>query len=259
MTKKVLITGASGGIGLKLVEEFLEKGWFVYAHYNQNLKNLSKIKSKNLNTIKADLKSEPQIKNLFKKIKSLDSLVLNAGIYESKSIPFYEMNLKQWNETLNVNLTANFLLTKEFGKNILKYKTLSPSIVLISSTAGTIGEAFHLDYATSKGALISGFLKTIKNEITKIAPLGRINAVAPSWTVTPMASDFSNQKQAVLKHLQNVSMKKIATTKDVSSLVYFLSDGDLSGHITGQCIELSGGLEGRIQWEKEQINLNKIF
>jgi NAD(P)-dependent dehydrogenase (short-subunit alcohol dehydrogenase family) len=259
MSKSVLITGASGGIGKQMVIDFLHQGYTVYAHYNKNKKHLLEIKNKNLILLKADLTKESQIKDLFKKLSSLDALILNAGIFETKHISFFEMTSKQWNNTLAVNLNSNFLLVREYGKLILKKKIIAPSIVVISSTAGTLGEAGHLDYATSKGALISGFLKTIKNELPKIAPKGRINAIAPSWTMTPMAQDFASQKKSIIRHLQTVAMKKIATTHDVSELALFLCDPKKSGHMTGQCIELSGGLEGRIQWEKEEIELQNLF
>ena len=98
------------------------------------------------------------------------------------------MTLAQWNNTIAVNLTGSFLLIREFLKQIEAHKvTDNVAIVMIGSTAGRFGEAYHADYAVTKSAMMGGLLLSLKNEIVKTAPRARINVVAPGWVRTPMA------------------------------------------------------------------------
>ncbi|MCU9931009.1 SDR family oxidoreductase, partial [Escherichia coli] len=87
----------------------------------------------------------------------------------------HDMSLAQWNHTLATNLTSVFLCLREFFKGIVKHHLEAPSAVMIGSTAGVFGEAGHADYVATKGALGTGFLLSLKNEIARLARHGRIN------------------------------------------------------------------------------------
>jgi len=128
-------------------------------------------------------------------------------------------------------------------------------VVIIGSTAGIFGEANHADYASSKSALMYGFLKSLKNEIVKIAPRGRANCVAPGWVLTKMAEESVKQGQHY-KALQTMPLAKIATTEEVTNAVLFLSSR-ISGHSSGTILQVDGGMEGRVLNPLDELQKNK--
>ncbi len=120
------------------------------------------------------------------------------------------------------------------------------NIVIISSTAGMIGEAGHADYAAAKSALAGGLLKSLKNEIVRIAPFGRVNAVCPGWTETEMARDSLQQPGLIERVSRTMPLKKIGRPQDVASVVVALASDEVSGHVTGEVVTVAGGMEGRV-------------
>ena len=119
------------------------------------------------------------------------------------------------------------------------------SLVLIGSTAGIYGESGHSGYATAKGAITSGLLMTLKNDVSRIGSV-RVNAVAPGWTVTPKKVEHGIDDDLLERATATMSLKKLATPEDVARAVVMLSSDDISGHVTGQVIEVAGGMEGRL-------------
>src|SRR5262249_59591029 len=100
--------------------------------------------------------------------------------------PRHQMTLKQWNDTVAVNLTSVFLCAREFFRGIARHRLADPAVVLMGSTAGVFGEAGHADYAAAKAGLTYGLARSLKNEICRLAPRGRVNVVCPGWTLTPL-------------------------------------------------------------------------
>ena len=98
-----------------------------------------------------------------------------------------------------------------------------------------------------------GFLLSLKNEIARLAPCGRVNAVCPGWTVTPMTKEFTNQPEIVRRALQTMPLRKIGQPSDVASAVLFFSSTPLAGHISGQALMTSGGMEGRVLYAPDEI------
>ena len=259
--RHVLITGASGGIGLEITKKFLTEKCTVTAHFNTQdtlLKELHNVYSKSLFTVQADLRNELEVKKLFsqstKKFGKIDILIANAGVYPNEDKPIHTMTLEQWSNTLSEDITGPFLCVKYFLQNLQAFPGEYGSILLIGSTAGVFGESGHGDYAAAKAGL-QGLMLSVKNEIIRIAPKGRINLVNPGWTVTPMAEDALSDKPRVKKILQTIPMRKVATVEDVANIVLFLSSDEVAGHITGQSLTIAGGMEGRILFEKEEIIL----
>ena len=107
-----------------------------------------------------------------------------AGYWPREDEPVWQLPLERWEATLRANLTATFLTARAFLR--LVERTGHGNLVLVGSTAGRFGEAGHADYAAAKAAIQVGLLLTLKNEIVRIAPRGRVNAVAPGWTYSPM-------------------------------------------------------------------------
>jgi 3-oxoacyl-[acyl-carrier protein] reductase len=120
------------------------------------------------------------------------------------------------------------------------------SLVLVGSTAGIFGEAGHADYAAAKSAIVHGLLLSMKNEIVRIAPQGRVNAVAPGWTESPMTRTALTDPDLVARVTRTMPLQKVAEPEDVARQVVVLASDVLSGHVTGQVVTVAGGMEGRL-------------
>ena len=253
--QNILVTGGAGGIGEAIVRFFHEANANVFLHFNSNAQNALAIKE-NLKTrvelIQCDLSKESEVDNMFSKLPQLHHVIANAGRYESKASPIESMTMEQWQSTINNNLTSTFLTARGFFKNIKHHQTQSPGLVMIGSSAGIFGERDHCDYSAAKAALMNGLLPTLKNEITRLSPLGRVNVVAPGWTKTPMAKKFLENKEAIKKTLQTFPMQKLATPEDVAGAVLFLCS-PLASHTSGDILKVTGGMEGRVLWDQNEI------
>ena len=244
---RVLVTGGAGGIGTEICRELHALGAEVVVHYHR-----SKLQAEDLakeiggSAIQADLTKEEDVLNLFKQIEnlhgSLDCCVANAGKYPTESLPAWEISGDRLAETLDLNLKVTFYTSQEFLRRAVERKR--GSLVLVGSTAGVHGERGHADYACAKGAITSGLLKTLKNDIAGTGV--RVNAVAPGWTLTESKIHDGLDDSISKTALKTMSIKKLATPKDVASAVSFLLHDGYSGHISGQVLEVSGGMEGRI-------------
>ncbi|KAK5940592.1 hypothetical protein PMZ80_007009 [Knufia obscura] len=252
----VLVTGASGGIGIETARLFAHLGSRVTAHYNTSPRDLSDPNSSaspNITPIQANVTSESDITRLFDEAESkhgcpVQILIVNHGIFETQNVELADMTLSQWRNTHAVNLDGAFLLCREFLKRLRGQpgEVLdSVSITFIGSTAGKFGEADHSDYATSKAALMYGLVPTLKNEIVRIAPRGRVNAVNPGWVRTPMAEEVIKDEKFVARALASTPLRKVAVPGDVARQVCVVSSPVLSGHVTGVNVMVDGGMEGR--------------
>ncbi len=262
--KHILVTGGTGGIGRAIVEQLVEEGVKITIHYHTNQDKATEVKEKHnsrqIKVIQGDLRKEEDVINLFQKASKvfgrIDGLVANAGIWSSESTLTADLGLEQWNNILNVNLTGVFLCVRSFFRNLLKFPGKNASLVLIGSTAGYFGEAGHSDYSASKAALMYGLTKTWKNEIVHYAELGRVNSIGPGWVITDMAMKSLEDNEKVKKILQTIPLQKIATASDVASTVLFLLSDKVSGHLSGESILLSGGMEGRVLVDKSEVDLS---
>ncbi len=259
--KHILITGASGGIGLETVKVFLSEGARVTGTYNHSKKPLDILLtswSDQFLPLKVDQTKETEVESLFTKANErfgrVDVLVANAGIANHQGVAIQDMTKEQWDRTLSVNLTGTFLCAKYFFKNLERYKRDTASLIMIGSTAGFFGEAWYSDYSSSKAGM-QGLLMSLKNEIVHIAPRGRVNLVNPGWTLTPMAEGALDDKEMVTRILQTIPMRKTGKPADIANLVLYLASDRLAGHISGQTINAAGGMEGRVLFTPEETNV----
>ena len=118
--------------------------------------------------------------------------------------------------------------------------------MLVGSTAGVFGEAGHADYAAAKSAIVTGLLLSLKNEIVRITPAGRVNAVCPGWTVSPMTRSTLEDPSILERATRTMALRKAAAPEDVARQIVVLASDELSGHVTGQVIVVAGGMEGRL-------------
>ena len=247
--KGVLVTGGAGGIGSAICRAFAGEGARVAVHYRSSGERARRLAAEiDGAPVRADLTVEAEVDALvpaaLEALGSLDVLVANAGDWPSEPRSVWEMGYERWRATIAANLDSVFLSCRAFLKHVAT--TGRGSIVIVSSTAGLIGEADHSDYAAAKSALAGGFLKSLKNEITRIAPVGRVNVVAPGWTETEMARDALAQEGFVEKITRTMPMRKVGRAEDVARVVVALASDEISGHVTGEVVTVAGGMEGRV-------------
>jgi 3-oxoacyl-[acyl-carrier protein] reductase len=239
--KRVLVTGASGGIGSACVAAFLAEGAEVVAHYHQGRDRAEALGDVTL--VQADLTREDEAERLFEEAGELDVCAAVAGVWPAEDAPVWSLPLERWDQTLRENLTSTFLTARGFLRSV--ERSGRGSLVLVASTAGIFGEAGHADYAAAKSAVAYGLLSSMKNEIVRIAPAGRVNCVCPGWTKTPMARPEVDDPEVIDRVTRTMALRKIATPEDIARQVVVLSSDELSGHVTGQVVVVAGGMEGR--------------
>jgi 3-oxoacyl-[acyl-carrier protein] reductase len=245
--KRVLVTGGAGGIGSACVRAFTAEGARVAIHYRTSAERAEELAHETGGVpLQADLTVVSEVDALFEsaeqELEGIDVCAAVAGFWPRKDEPVWELPLERWEATLRTNLTATFLTARGFLR--LVERQGHGSLVLVGSTAGRFGEAGHADYAAAKAAIQVGLLLSLKNEMVRIAPRGRVNAVAPGWTYSPMTRGELDP-ELVARLSRTMALRKVAVAEDVARAVVVLASDELSGHVTGELVTVAGGMEGR--------------
>jgi 3-oxoacyl-[acyl-carrier protein] reductase len=246
--KGVVVTGASGGIGSAVARLFASEGAQVVVHYNTARERAEQLAAelRDAHAIGADLTDEAQAAELFGRAReavgSVDVCAAVAGVWPPDDEPVWSLTLERWDGTLTSNLTATFLTAKHFLREV--ERNGHGNLVLVGSTAGRFGEAGHADYAAAKSAIQVGLLLSLKNEIVRVAEHGRVNAVAPGWTYSPMTRGALDP-ELVERITRTMALRKVATADDIARAVVVLASDELSGHVSGELVTVAGGMEGR--------------
>ena len=235
--KKILITGATGGIGNSLVEKFYSLGCLIVAT-GTNEEKLNNIKKQYPNIIveKFKLDEHDKIENfietVYKSLNGLDILVNNAGItLDNLSIRLTEEN---WKKVLDINLTSAFLMSKYAIKKMLKNKY--GKIVNITSIVGHTGNLGQANYAASKAGIVA-FSKSLAIEYAKKNI--NINCVSPGFIKTEMTNKINEDFKKIL--LSKIPAGNLGTAEDVSNCVAFLTS-DMANYINGETVHVNGGM-----------------
>jgi NAD(P)-dependent dehydrogenase (short-subunit alcohol dehydrogenase family) len=200
------------------------------------------------------------------KFGPINILVANAGITdESSSYDIWEIPLETWERTYRTNIRGTYLTIKHFLLSVREAQAAAcgaeldnVAIVVTGSETGKFGQAGHTEYASGKAGLQYGLVRGVKNEIVKLNSKARINAVAPGWVETPLIKGrLDDPKEKWTEAEATVPLRKIAQPSDVARTMAFLASHRAAGHITGQCLSVDGGMEGRVVWKEEEIIAQK--
>jgi len=233
MNKVILITGATGGIGERIVLEFSRKNNTVIIIYKNNYKKAEELLKRvlsngtNCEIKRVDVKNEKEIKDLMAEVRNklgrVDVLINNAGIIKDSIIT--NMKEEDWDEVINVNLKGVFLFSREVCKIMIRQK--EGCIINIGSIVGLKGNFGQSNYSASKAALI-GFTKSLAKEVGRFNI--RVNLVFPGFHLTNIAKDLNNER--IQKIINEHVLGKTASLDEVSKFIYFLSDlKTISGQI----------------------------
>lgn len=268
--KNVFITGAAGGIGRALVEEFMAEGARVAAHAFHQFESLQPwIDERGWKgravAVRADIRNPIEVQaavdGAVQQLGRLDIAVINAGVWPPVDEPLASMAIDRIRNTVDVNLLGAVWTARAFLGALARTGPRrdgdGASVLFIGSTAGRFGEAGHADYAMTKSAL-RGLVLTLKNEIVHIDPYARVNLVEPGWTVTPMAQSSLRQPGTIERVLRTTPVRQLARARDIAAAVVMLAS-PVSRHITGEIITVSGGMEGRVQWAEDQVDAESVL
>ena len=236
--KKIIVTGATGGIGSSIVEKFVKlKASVLASGRNEEKLNELKSKFKNIKTLKFDNSQHKNIENFIENSSkelegSIDILINNAGINQDNLT--IRMGIEEWKNVIDTNLTSTFLLSKFVIKKMLKNKF--GKIINITSVIGHTGNVGQSNYAASKAAIISMSkslaLEYAKKNIT-------VNCVSPGYITTSMTDQINDKWKEIIK--SKIPMDRFGIPEDVANSVVFLSS-DEANYITGQTIHVNGGM-----------------
>jgi len=246
--KVALITGGSRGIGAAAVRMFVEAGAKVVFNY-QKAKGpaeqlVQELGADNCAAVACDLSGTQTGRQLveaaIQRFGRLDIMVANHGVWPSEDAPIDRLSDEQWRSTVAINLDSVFSLIKHSVAQMKKQKESGRSaghIVLVSSTAGQRGEAFHCDYAATKGALIS----MVKGLSTELALDGiYVNCVAPGWVATDMSAPSLSDPKISATVLAKIPLGRVATPEEIAAPILFLCT-PYAGFITGEIFNVNGG------------------
>ena len=236
MSKIVLVTGASRGIGLEAAKHFSKEGYKVIGSSRGDFNLGELIGDESAISVQLDLMSKESIKNLFADLKSEDLLpsvlVNNAGI--TKDQLFLRMKDEDWDDVIETNLNGLFRVTKAFIKPMVKNKF--GRVINISSVAGLMGNSGQVNYSSSKSAMV-GFSRSLAKELGSRNITS--NVVAPGFIETDMTTFLNDDEKVEVS--KNIPMKRFGTVQDVAKCIVFLAS-DEANYITGQSISVDGGL-----------------
>ncbi len=234
--KKVLITGATGGIGHSLVKKFKNSGSLIFGT-GTNKEKLDKLKNEfNIHTDKFSLDNhnniEQFIDTVFKKLDGLDVVINNAGItLDNLSIRLSEEN---WKKVVDINLTSTFLMCKYSIKKMLKKK--SGKIINITSIVGHTGNLGQANYSASKAGILA-FSKTLAIEYAKKNI--NVNCISPGFIKTEMTDKIDEEFKKML--INKIPAGSLGTGDDVANCAAFLAS-DMANYINGETIHVNGGM-----------------
>jgi len=246
--KVALVSGGSRGIGAATVRMFTAAGAQVVFSYRSARARAEALVNECGESVchaaPADLATPAAARGLVaeavRRFGRLDILVANHGVWPVADVPVERMSDEQWRSTLSINLDAVFGLVKHAVGQIKSQprpRGAAGHVVLVSSTSGQRGEAFHSDYAATKGALIS----MVKGLSTELAPAGiYVNCVAPGWVATDMSAEALADPGTGAAIRRTIPLGRVGQAEEIAAPILFLCT-EHAGFITGEIFNVNGG------------------
>jgi len=246
--KVALITGGSRGIGAATVRMFTAAGAKVVFSYQMSREQAESLAKEcgeaNCHAITSNLIDEDSARALVSQavhhFGRIDILVANHGVWPAEDVAIEKMPFEQWRTTLSTNLDAVFGLVKHTVsqmKSQPRTGSAAGHIVLISSTSGQRGEAFHCDYSASKGAIIS-LTKSLGTELARAGIY--VNCVAPGWVDTDMSRPALDDPASGSEIRRTIPLGRVGKPEEIAAPVLFLCT-EHAGFITGEIFNVNGG------------------
>ena len=236
--KNIIVTGASGGIGNSIVERLHDSGANILAT-GTRVEKLEELKKKfdNIKILKFDISEHEKIEEFVNNATdelggSLDCIINNAGI--TKDNLAIRMNLEEWTNVININLTSTFLMCKYSIKKMLKNK--SGKIINITSVVGHTGNVGQANYTASKAGIVA-MSKSLAIEYAKKNI--NVNCISPGFISTAMTDQIDDKyKEAILAKIPS---NRLGEPEDIANAVCFLSSNQ-SDYINGETLHVNGGM-----------------
>ena len=236
--KKIIVTGATGGIGNSIVEKFYENEANVLAT-GTNVEKLEELKKKfnNIKILNFDISQHEKIEEFIDSATkelggSLDGIINNAGI--TKDNLTIRMSLDEWTRVIDINLTSTFLMCKYSIKKMLKNK--SGKIINITSVVGDTGNAGQVNYTASKAG-ITAMSKSLAIEYGKKNI--NVNCISPGFISTQMTDKINEKYREIIA--AKIPLNRLGKPEDIANAVYFLTS-DQSDYINGETLHVNGGM-----------------
>ena len=246
--KIVLLTGGANGIGAATVRMFVRAGARVFFNYQKARAEaerlVGELGDKSCAATGCDLSGVESaaalVESAIERFGRLDILVANHGVWPPEDVAVERLSDAQWRATVAVNLDSVFGLVKHSVGQMKKQRRAGAAaghLVLVSSTAGQRGEAFHCDYAATKGAVIS----MVKGLSTELASHGiYVNCVAPGWVQTDMSAPALSDPRTRAAIVAKIPLGRAATPDEIAAPILFLCT-PYAGFITGEIFNVNGG------------------
>ena len=240
-----MVTGGSRGIGAATVKLFAEAGAKVVFSYVRATRRARQVVGRcgsedgQVEAVRADVVKMSDAKKLIestiRRFGRLDVLVANAGIWNYEPAPIQKMTEKQWDEMLAINLKGVYSVIHYAVPHMIGQR--GGRIIVLSSTAGQRGEAFHTHYGASKGGVIS----LVKGLSTELAPHRiLVNCVAPGWVDTDMCTPVMKNPRDYRQALSTIPLRRFAQPEEVALPILFLAS-PLASYMTGEIVNVNGG------------------
>ena len=239
MSKTVIVTGGSRGIGAAIVRKLAENGYNVVLNYNKSEEIAKYIKKEltdkgyNVEIFKADVSKREQVKSLvdftIEKFKTIDVLINNAGISQTKL--FTDITDEDWNNMINTNLNSVFYMSQEVVPYMINKK--DGLIINISSIWGSVGASCEVHYSVAKAG-VDAMTKSLAKELG-LSNI-RVNSLAPGIIDTDMNKYLSEDEKKEIK--KEIPLGKIGMPEDIAKCVKWLIEDN---YVTGQVIRIDGG------------------
>jgi len=262
----VLITGASGGIGRAVAEAFAAEGARPALHGFRRFDALREWLAEQpwrerALAVRADLtrpaEADAAFRQAAERFGRVDACVANAGAWPTTDLPIDQIPEERLRGTVEANLWSAIWTARGFFAELRRSGPRADgrgaALVFTGSTAGRFGERGRVDYSLSKAALY-GLVRSLKNEIVALDPYGRVNMVEPGWTATARALPELSKPETVRRVVRTMPVRQIARPADIARAVVLLCSPAATRHVSGEVLTVAGGMEGRVQWEPEQID-----